>query len=373
MFCPSVFHRATTLLELATTVAEVTKATLGVDLEPVFDLTKPEGDRGRVAVYDRAAEILGWQPTVPLLQGLETTLAWMQTNMDAPRVLVVLIGQPRGGNLAWKSLRKHLLRPYNAHLALFFTDESPTDTLLHKMAQYVWTVPEYEDWGVVWDEVARTTCPGRPVGDWRRLCGIPNQWMGGIDQCGHPAGSGILLAFRWLVQQKLAGSLLLDKYDYMVFSRADELYLCDHVDLFPVEDPGRIFLPFGEGYGGLWDRHLVGATPTFMRAINLTTELVCNTDYWYEILSKIESVNLEKVQMHMWANMSLPVGEFNRSMFTVKKDDDPTRWLLRWQNHKDQATKEFDLTVKYPQEMVDAVQHCNVNATLTIRKLQAED
>jgi hypothetical protein len=39
------------------------------------------------------------------------------------RVLVIVIGHRRGGPLAWKSLHKHVLRPYKADLATFFPEK----------------------------------------------------------------------------------------------------------------------------------------------------------------------------------------------------------------------------------------------------------
>lgn len=95
--------------------------------------------------------------------------------------------QARGGELPWKSLDKHLLAPLNAHLALMFT-EVQQPTILQEWAQYVWTVQEYEDWSVVFEEAAASSCPFSHADiTWRALCSLKTaQFMGGIPDCQAP-------------------------------------------------------------------------------------------------------------------------------------------------------------------------------------------
>ena len=69
--------------------------------------------------------------------------------------LAVLIGSLRGGELAWRSLDENVLRPNRADLALMIGDSGPRGTLLHRLARYVWTIPERKDWGEALDDVAR--------------------------------------------------------------------------------------------------------------------------------------------------------------------------------------------------------------------------
>jgi GDP-D-mannose 3',5'-epimerase len=45
-----------------------------------YDLSKPEGDRGRVAVLTKASCILGWQPKVRFRTGLRLMYDWMKNN-----------------------------------------------------------------------------------------------------------------------------------------------------------------------------------------------------------------------------------------------------------------------------------------------------
>lgn len=69
---------ATTILNLATEVGEIVGERTKQDIPIEFDVSQPEGDRGRIAGGNRAEQILGWKPTVSLRQGLETTIDWME-------------------------------------------------------------------------------------------------------------------------------------------------------------------------------------------------------------------------------------------------------------------------------------------------------
>ena len=89
--------------------------------------------------------------------------------------------------MPWKSLHKHVLAPLDAHLALMFTDvQQPT--VLQEWAQYVWSVPEYEDWSVVYDNAVASSCPARHANvTWRALCSFTTaRFMGGVPDCQHP-------------------------------------------------------------------------------------------------------------------------------------------------------------------------------------------
>jgi GDP-D-mannose 3',5'-epimerase len=64
----------TSIREIAETVVKIS----GKDIEIRYDMSKPEGDRGRCADYSKAKEILGWEPRVPLREGLAELYAWVE-------------------------------------------------------------------------------------------------------------------------------------------------------------------------------------------------------------------------------------------------------------------------------------------------------
>lgn len=67
-------ERATTLREAAETVVRIS----GKPIEIRYDRSKPEGDRGRIAICDRARDLLGWRPRVDFVTGMERTYEWIK-------------------------------------------------------------------------------------------------------------------------------------------------------------------------------------------------------------------------------------------------------------------------------------------------------
>jgi nucleoside-diphosphate-sugar epimerase len=67
--------------EIATTIAQLAEFIITVSgkaIVPHYDGDKPQGDRGRVAICQRAKEILGWHAKTDLARGLELTYRWMK-------------------------------------------------------------------------------------------------------------------------------------------------------------------------------------------------------------------------------------------------------------------------------------------------------
>ena len=55
----------------------------GKSLVKQHDLTKPQGVRGRNSDNDRCKAVLGWAPEVTLEDGLKSTYAWIEGQLDA--------------------------------------------------------------------------------------------------------------------------------------------------------------------------------------------------------------------------------------------------------------------------------------------------
>ena len=280
------------------------------------------------------------------------------------RTLVIVTGQPRGSAYAWKSLDEHVLKPLHAHLATYFTDDCVASTYLAKMATYQWLAPAQTDWGFFLDQ-AENGCVNKNKSEWRSLFEFKDQFLGGIAGSGHPGSGGIMLSFRWLVQQKINQLNLIARYDYMVLSRADQMHICDHP---PISKTERVTVPFGLEYGGWPDRHSFGSISVMNKAINITTELVCDTDRWLPILRSMNSqlFNPEQVLKIIWDNNQLMVTQVNRTMFTVRSSTDPTRWS--W-GQEDPLTQPYNITVKYPEELELVKLQCADEAAIAIELL----
>jgi nucleoside-diphosphate-sugar epimerase len=62
-------------------VAEHAVAASGRAIEITYDTTKPEGDVDRAADWTKAREVLGWQPTVDVSEGIRRTYAWCEKEL----------------------------------------------------------------------------------------------------------------------------------------------------------------------------------------------------------------------------------------------------------------------------------------------------
>jgi GDP-D-mannose 3',5'-epimerase len=71
--------RCTTIRELAELVVRIS----GKDIEIRYDVSKPEGDKGRRANSSKAEKVLGWKPHVSMEDGLRATYSWIKRRIEA--------------------------------------------------------------------------------------------------------------------------------------------------------------------------------------------------------------------------------------------------------------------------------------------------
>ena len=69
--------RLVTINELADIIIGIS----GKNIEKIYDLTKPQGVRGRNADLTLVTKVLGWKPNVSLEQGLKTTYRWIENRL----------------------------------------------------------------------------------------------------------------------------------------------------------------------------------------------------------------------------------------------------------------------------------------------------
>ena len=70
----------------ATSIGEIAQRIIGISGKQIslsFDESMPQGDRGRVAVCDRAREILGWSSRTDMETGLEMTYRWIRDRIES--------------------------------------------------------------------------------------------------------------------------------------------------------------------------------------------------------------------------------------------------------------------------------------------------
>lgn len=69
----------TSIKTIAQKVVEISDKNIDI----FFDTSKPEGDKARSADYSKAKEILGWEPSYSLEDGLKKTYAWIEGQIES--------------------------------------------------------------------------------------------------------------------------------------------------------------------------------------------------------------------------------------------------------------------------------------------------
>jgi nucleoside-diphosphate-sugar epimerase len=65
-------------------LVDLVEQVAGVKLRRVYDTTAPVGVNGRSSDNALISELLGWEPTTPLIEGIARTYAWVYDQL-APR------------------------------------------------------------------------------------------------------------------------------------------------------------------------------------------------------------------------------------------------------------------------------------------------
>lgn len=198
------------------------------------------------------------------------------------RVLVCLTGSTRGHEVAFPSFKRNVLDELNADLALAIAIDERYDTAnpLWQYARYRWTVNDTSDYGDAFDSAQQAMWQHR-VGvppDWRTLLRIKGIWQGGIHSSDpQESRSAVLPLCRWRLLNGLRQDGVLERYDRFVVTRSDFVWLCPHPPLTML-DPGHIWIPDGEHYDGLADRHLVVSRAHVMHCLDQLEAILLQPD-----------------------------------------------------------------------------------------------
>jgi len=239
------------------------------------------------------------------------------------RTLVIVTGNPRGGELAWKSLYKNVLDVNQADLAVFFGTSKNRTSSLYDRAKYVWEFEEYDDWGEAMDLINGTA--------WRDTLpyALPNHstWIQGakVNVTFTNRGSGaVVLMIRWFLMKEMEKLNIKNMYDRFVVTRSDHFYLCKH-DL-SLLDPGYVWVPQGEDYGGITDRYVIANSNDILKTLDVYPALL-TSPYRYINHPEMKNFNPEELLKVRWTENGLMqrVKRFERVMFTCWVDGDSSR------------------------------------------------
>ncbi len=67
--------------DVCTSIREIAETIVDISAKPIeigYDISKPEGDRGRCADYTKALSLLGWSPRIGLREGLTDLYRWVE-------------------------------------------------------------------------------------------------------------------------------------------------------------------------------------------------------------------------------------------------------------------------------------------------------
>lgn len=320
--------------------SELTRDSLFVTPSDFCCILRPSGFGLRVRAHifqNKYGDTMTLRRTQRLGAGLIFIL-WMLPRLfqipRSPRTLVVLLGNLRCGEAAWDSLNRHVLRVNDADLALVTQRPHPhyQNSTLFQRAKHVW----YVDGD--WDAGLERMSPG-----WTTrvlpLLNNSSRLLGGVK--GMDGSAAIIFYLRWFFLQKLDE---VEAYDRFIVTRNDHYYSCD-LDLTQL-DPTHIWIPEGENYGGICDRHMVVSSENLRAALNVLQPLLDHPENYRKLLSR-KVANGERLLQSTLKRHNLlhSVRRYPRNMFTCGLPHDSTRGALL---SADPVTEGVHL--KYPKE-----------------------
>ena len=116
-----------------------------------------------------------------------------------------------------------------------------------------------------------------------------------------------------------------------------------------------MWVPTGQGYGGVTDRHLVVSRELFLRAIDIIFTPVRHPTKYVDLKWKKSFSNPEGLIKRRWVEENLwdSVRRFHRVMFTCAVPGDTSRWQKMSANAVSQGVH-----LKYPKEYTQAKKYC---------------
>ncbi len=259
--------------------------------------------------------------------------------------LVIVLAETRAHEHTFDLFASNVLGTYDADLCLCVADNPREDTEnpFYKKAEYVWKFPEPEDWGEAFDFACESE-DGDP--EWRQLLSIKDQWLGGVRGAEeHPGSAGILLFFRWFLKHKLLETGVHLKYDRFVITRSDYIHRLPQIPL-RLLDPDFIWVPQGEDYGGITDRHVVVHQRDLLKVLSVVDPMLQDPNGLRERMSYSNEWNLEKYLQFSFreAGILARIKRFPATMYTVRAASGHTRW------QGGQLSKSLGYHIKYEEE-----------------------
>lgn len=244
--------------------------------------------------------------------------------------LVILAGSPRGGEDTWNSLFKYVIEHLEADLAICTTDNFLLENRLFNEAKFKWIMKNPKNFEDYYSKHYQ--------GNWKDYL-LKGKGLGLYE-------SGLIhFALKDFVYRNYSEEL--SDYDYIIYTRFDQYY----VDYHPKFSGDKIYIPEGEDYFGICDRHVI-----------------FKSTHAKEYFSIIDYINMEETVLDIpaypncesvykkhleFTGLINKVERFKRKSFTSALLNEPTNWRVP-------SYKIFfsnNLMIKYPDEFMGALKN----------------
>jgi len=281
-----------------------------------------------------------------------------EPTINANKSLVVIMGNLRGGEKAWETLYENVLDVNSADLALIIGDSQewspntpyPNSTLLRR-AKYNWRFEELDEF----DDHLDLVNP-----KWREVVlphikkHGPTGLFGGTKvnrEAGGRGSGAIIFMIRWFLAELVKNDpAILETYERFVITRSDHYYQCPHIFQLLDLKNNSVWVPEGEEYFGVTDRHVVVGRENVLDALDILPTMFSHPSVL------VGNPNPEVTLKRVWDYKELNVKKFNRTMFTCATKYDTTRWKVATTPAPPGLPQE--LLLKYPGEYWTTQKRC---------------
>ena len=240
------------------------------------------------------------------------------------------MGSTRAHRLTFPSFKRQVIDQLNGDLALAIGIDENYDynNPLWQHAKYRWTAPQFDDMGDAFDLAQGWLCQEHNLQapDWRSILRLKGIWQGKIRSADpQPSLSTTATFYRWVLLRGMQQDDVLDRYDRFVITRSDFVWLCPHPPL-SVLDRNAIWVPNGEHYGGINDRHAVVSRAHVADLLNIVSEITLHPTELYEEMKHQPSWNTEQFLAHhlMRKGLLQKVKHFPYVMYLAREIGDHT-------------------------------------------------
>lgn len=294
----------------------------------------------------------------------EHSVEAVNSNSHQNKTLVILMGDLRCGEPCWNSLQQNVLQPNQADLALLIQPPPPQyqNSSLLNIAKYHWPVPNYSNW---LDALNIIRTGNENSSEWQQhffetLSPIypdsivlgPIQYQLNKTTTLKFSGSAVIIFYmRYVLSQRIRQLYLTHRYEWFIITRTDQFYWCTH-DIASFHKD-TLWIPRGEDYGGITDRHLVVHRQHILKALNILQPLLHNPQHYKAFFQQQRHQNSEMFLQLRFQEESLQVQRFPRTMFLAGVPGDSYLWRPAWK-----PLKKAGVNVKYPKEYANTKRNC---------------